>query len=84
MKLFLQSLAVLSILTVSALWLQPRTHSTPEPQTRQNHLSNARECEKLLAELRSLSDTPSAETLKTIEQIELQRDEYLRKADLLK
>lgn len=38
----------------------------------------------MLAELRSLSDEPSAETLKTIEQIEIQRDEYLRKADLVK
>lgn len=85
MKLLLQSLSVLSVLVVAALWLSTRReHSTPEPVTRQNHLSRARECEEMIEELRSLSDEPSAETLKTIEQIEEQRDEHVRKAETLK
>lgn len=52
----------------------------PIPPTKEQLLRNAQECTEMIAELRSLSDEPSRETLRQIEQIEVQRDEYLRLA----
>jgi len=51
------------------------------PPTKEQLLRNAQECTEMIAELRSLSDEPSRETLRQIEQIEVQRDEYLRLAN---
>lgn len=49
--------------------------------TREQLLQNAQECTEMIAELKSLSDNPGRETLRQIDEIEAQRDEYLRRAN---